>query len=67
MKAALLVIMLLFLVSCSKGPHVDIYQRTMVQYACYYSDSIWKADRRVAICPTEQECNEICSKLPREP
>ena len=50
---------------CSKGPHVDSYSQASytLKYACYYSDSVFKTNRRIAICDTEAECNQICAKL----
>lgn len=50
----------LLFAGCSKGPHVSMKTMYMSKYVCYYSDSVWKADRVLAMCETEQECNEVC-------
>jgi hypothetical protein len=67
MKTKILILMMfgLAVASCSKGPHVDTFHRDSVKYACYYSPSIWQAQRTIAICETEKECNDICAKLPQ--
>lgn len=58
-----LLLPLLLLTGCSKGGHVQSYRVDVTMYACYYSPSIWQADRRVAVCRTEEECNNICQNL----
>lgn len=60
-----LVLLALALSGCSKGPHVSVQPVYVTKYACWYSDSVFRADRRVAICDTEAECNAICEKLPK--
>lgn len=64
MRTVIFLSLTLALPGCSKGAHVDTFHRDMVKYACYYSDSIWRQDRRIAVCDNEKECNDICAKLP---
>lgn len=50
----------LALPACSKGSHVETKQVMITKYSCQFSPSIWQADRRIALCETESECNKIC-------
>lgn len=60
------IIFCLALPSCSKGPHVDAYQIAVTKYACKYSPSIFRSDRNVAVCDTQEECNKVCATLPQQ-
>ena len=48
---------------CSKGPHGSQFQANQTKYQCEYAASFWQVNRTIAICDTQAECNEICSKL----
>lgn len=63
-----LIFLVTFLTGCSRGPHIMQYnldQPRLIKYACYYSEGYFSSDRRVALCDTAQECNDICAKLPK--
>ena len=65
--ALLAILAMLALGGCRKGPHVEPTTVTIYQtkFKCDYSDSVLKADRTVALCDTQAECNAICAGLPR--
>jgi hypothetical protein len=53
---------LISLPACTRGSHVEPIQITITNYSCQYSPSIFQADRRIAICPTMEECSKICEE-----
>jgi hypothetical protein len=64
-KTLMFVVLMLSLSACSRGPHVSNESYIQYRWVCLYSPTIFNSDRTVAVCDTEKECNEICSKLPR--
>lgn len=47
---------------CTLGYHVGYTMISMTKFQCRYSPSIFIADRVIAMCATEDECNKICAE-----
>lgn len=52
----------LSLPACSRGSHVEPVRVEVTKYSCQFSPSLFQADRRIALCETEEACTKICAE-----
>lgn len=52
----------LTLPACTSGSHVEQIQVMTTKYSCSFSPNRWTADRRIALCESEAECNKVCEE-----
>lgn len=65
MRHLLLLAVMMVVASCSlnTGPHVTYGHVDVLKYYCNYSDHWYSQDRTIAMCDTQQECNDKCAAL----